>query len=495
MNVLITGATGYVGGRLFPALAKAGHSVRCLARRPTELRQSAGSNVEVVAGDLLDYESTLAALGDVDTAYYLVHSMGTDSDFAEADRIAAQNFARAAAAAGVRHIIYLGGLGEDGDGLSSHLRSRHEVGEILRSGEVPVTEFRASIVIGSGSLSFEMVRALVERLPIMITPKWVTVPAQPIAIGDVLAYLQAALARPSLDSQVYEIGGSEQTSYGGIMREYAKQRGLTRWMLPVPVLTPYISSLWLGLVTPLFARVGRKLVASICNPTIVRDDRARQHFDIHPMGLEDAIATALRNEDSDFASTRWSDSVSVQAMRKPNYAGVRFGNRLIDVRERRTTLTQEQVFRAVESIGGDTGWYYGNFLWRLRGALDLLCGGVGMRRGRRHPQRLEPGDVLDCWRVTVCDRPHRLLLRAEMKLPGRAWLEFRVREDEYGCWVRQTATFDPIGPAGLGYWYAVAPLHGMVFRGMLRGLVNAAEREAVASGLTMNRGNGERDEV
>jgi uncharacterized protein YbjT (DUF2867 family) len=290
--ILVTGATGYVGGRLLRRLEKQGYRVRGLARRPEALRQKAGPTTEVVAGDVLDRPSLDIALRGVDAAYYLVHSMGSSS-FEEADRQAARNFGEAAKAAGVRGIIYLGGLGSGEEALSPHLRSRQEVGRILRESGVPVLEFRASIVIGSGSLSFEMIRTLVERLPIMITPRWVNVMAQPIAIDDLLEYLLAALRLPVSQYEVYEIGGADQVCYADIMNEYARQRGLRIRMIPVPVLTPYLSSLWLGLVTPLYARVGRKLIESIIHPTVVRDDAALRTFAVRPVGIEEAVRRAL----------------------------------------------------------------------------------------------------------------------------------------------------------------------------------------------------------
>lgn len=486
-NILLTGATGYIGGRLLPILSGEGHHVRCLSRRPDELRErlaheSGATGASVVGGDVLDADSLAEAFRDIETAYYLVHSMGSDGNFEQEDRQAARNFAVAAAEAGCRRIVYLGGLGDDRGDLSAHLRSRHEVGDILREGTVPVVEFRASIVIGSGSLSFEMVRALVERLPIMITPRWVSVPAQPIAVQDVLDYLVAALetdsgqhsGKHSGKHHTWEIGGTEVTSYGAIMREYARQRSLTRWMIPVPVLTPWLSSLWLGLVTPLFARVGRKLVGSICHSTVVRDNSALRDFDIQPMGLSEAIAVALRNEDREFAATSWSDSVSSAAASAVTGKVVRYGNRLVDSREIFVNADPDAVFSAVESIGGDNGWYHADTLWQVRGWMDMLVGGVGMRRRRRDASSMRRGDVVDCWRVESCQRPHRVLLRAEMKLPGRAWLEFRVRPEAEGVILQQTATFDPAGLFGLAYWYSIYPLHGYVFHGMLQGIAARA---------------------
>ena len=474
--ILITGATGYVGGRLLPLLVQDGCRVRCLARQPERLASRVPAGVEVVAGDVLDAASLSSAMQGVEAAYYLVHSMGSTGDFEEQDRLAADNYAKAAAAAGVQRIIYLGGLGEDQADLSTHLRSRHEVGERLRAPGVPVIELRASIIIGSGSLSFEMIRALVERLPVMVTPRWVQVTAQPIAIGDVLAYLRAALkVETGSRSLTIEIGGPDQVSYGDLMREYAQQRGLRRWMIPVPLLTPRLSSLWLGLVTPLYARVGRKLIDSLRHSTVVRDNSAQRLFAIRPIGVREAIASALKNEDSAFAQTRWSDALSATMNAPRQWGGKRFGNRLVDSRSAQVMASLSKVFTAVERIGGGTGWYYATWLWTLRGWLDLLMGGVGMRRGRRDPEHLRVGDTLDCWRVESIEAGQRLRLSAEMKLPGRAWLEFEVQPDGNGARLHQTATFDPLGLWGLAYWYGVWPLHQLVFAGMLRGITRAAE--------------------
>jgi len=346
----------------------------------------------------------------------------------------------------------------------------------LRASGVPVIEFRASIIIGSGSLSFEMIRALVERLPVMVMPRWVRVMAQPLAVTDVLAYLLAALTIEISGSLTIEIGGPDRVSYGELMREYARQRGLRRLMIPVPFLTPHLSSLWLGLVTPLYARVGRKLVDSLRHPTVVRDDSARRLFPIQPLGVREAIARALRNEDSSFAQTRWSDAVSAATSAPRQWGGTRFGNRLVDSRSARVAATPATVFATVESIGGQKGWHYANWLWIVRGWIDLALGGVGMRRGRRDPQRLQVGDTLDCWRVELIKPGQRLRLAAEMKLPGRAWLDFEMQPDGDGARLRQTAMFDPVGLWGLAYWYGVWPLHQVVFAGMLRGIARSAER-------------------
>lgn len=472
--ILLTGATGYVGGRLLRQLEEQACRVRCLARRPEHVRRR---TAEVVPGDVFQADTLARAMVGVETAYYLVHSMGSTGDFENQDRRAAENFGAAARAAGVKRIVYLGGLGADrgGGGLSPHLRSRQEVGEVLRASGVPVTELRASIVIGSGSLSFEMIRALVERLPVMITPRWVTVPAQPVAIEDVIAYL---LAAPGAPPGIYEIGGPDVISYGGLMREYARQRGLRRWMIPVPVLTPYVSSLWLGLVTPLFARIGRKLIDSIRHPTVVQDDSARRVFTIQPIGVSEAIARALRNEDREFAETYWAGAVSSAGDPK-QWGGIRFGNRLVDSRTAEVAAAPAEAFAPIQCIGGSTGWYYGNALWKLRGYLDLLAGGPGMRRGRRHSMELHVGDTVDCWRVEELVPGRRLRLAAEMKLPGRAWLEFAVEPADGGARITQTAMFDPHGLAGLAYWYLIWPLHELVFRGMLAGISQAVVSKRV----------------
>jgi len=444
-TILLTGATGYVGGQLLPLLLARGERVRCLARRPEALASKA-PGAEVAAGDVRDRAAVRRAMAGVDAAYYLVHSMASKGSFEEQDREAALSFGEAAREAGVRRIVYLGGLGESGAKLSPHLRSRHEVGEILARSGVPVIEFRASIIIGAGSLSFEMVRALVERLPVMIAPRWVSVPAQPIAISDVLAYLIAALDLPA-ESRIFEIGGADQVSYGDLMKEYARQRGLRRLLIPAPVLTPRLSSLWLGLVTPVFVEVGRKLIDSIRYPTVVKDRAALEAFAIRPRGYREAIAEAL---------------------------GGRQGF-LVDRRSIHVDAPPAQAFEPIRRIGSANGWYYGMWLWRVRGALDEMEGGVRLRRGRRDPRDLRAGDHLDWWRVEEYEPGRRLRLVAEMKLPGRAWLEFEVAGDG-GSTIVQTVTFDPRGLGGRAYWYATRPIHSRIFEGMLRGIAAEAGR-------------------
>jgi len=475
-RILLTGATGYVGGRLLGALEEKGFRVRCLVRQPEFLRPRVAASTEVVRGDVLDRPGLSLALRDVKVAYYLIHSMGAGASFEEKDRLGAQNFAGAAKAAGVERIIYLGGLGDETQPLSPHLRSRQEVGHILRQSGVPVLEFRASIVIGSGSLSFEMIRSLVERLPVMITPRWVSMPAQPIAIEDLISYLTEALDLPAAECRTYEIGGADRVSYAEIMRTYARLRGMRLRMIPVPALTPFLSSLWLGLITPLYARIGRTLIESIVHSTVVRDETALRMFSVHPMGIEDAIRHALANEDKQFAATRWSDALSSSGEVR-SWGGVRFGTRLVDSRTATAAASPAAAFRVIERIGGDTGWYAWNWLWHVRGFMDLLVGGIGMRRGRPDPEHLRVGDTVDFWRVEALERSRLLRLAAEMKVPGRAWLEFEVTGDDASSTIRQTALFDPVGLFGLAYWYALYPVHQLVFGGMLRQIVLRAGGE------------------
>jgi len=513
-RVLLTGATGYVGGRLLPVLRDQGYRVRCMARKPEHLPADADDpDIERVRGDVLDRASLFPAMRGVTAAYYLIHSMGEGDRFTKLEALGAHNFAEAARREGVERIVYLGGLGDPDAGLSAHLRSRQEVGRILRETGPSTIELRASIILGSGSLSFEMLRALVQRLPVMTTPRWVRNEAQPIAIEDVIDYLCSSL-RLELEpgeSRVYEIGGPDRVSYGDLMRETARQRGLRRLIVPVPLLSPGLSSLWLGLVTPVYARIGRKLIDSVSKPTVVRDDRARRDFAIEPRGASEAIARALRNEDSHYAQTRWSDALS-SSSRAPSFGGKRFGKRLVDIRTMEVAAPPASAFGPVQRIGGEVGWYYGEWLWAIRGWMDVFVGGPGLRRGRRHPVDLRPGESLDFWRVEAIAPPRLLRLRAEMKTPGRAWLQFEVepideseaaasqtpdqnpgasrrppdrpREDAAASEataprsrITQTAIFDPAGVLGPLYWYASWPLHQFVFNGMLRGIARAATRD------------------
>jgi uncharacterized protein YbjT (DUF2867 family) len=475
MHILLTGATGYVGGVLLAELERRGHQIRCLARRPAKLAGRTGPNTEVMAGDATDPDDLARACAGIDTAFWMVHSMESGVDFERADRLAAERFAAAAQAAGVKRLIYLGGLGADDDRLSAHLRSRHEVGAILRAAGLDVIEFRASIIVGAGSFSFDLVRTLVERLPVMICPAWLATPTQPIAIADVVAYLAAAVDLPPGPPRIFEIGGPDKVSYGAIMREYARQRGLRRLMIPVPVLTPRLSSLWLKLVTPRYSKVGRKLIDGLKNPTVVTNDAAAREFAIRPRDLPTAVREASEQEDGEFAGKRWADFADIEDLPR-RYGGAHEGSRLVDHRHTVVAVSPERAFAAIERIGGANGWYAADWLWTLRGWLDQLIGGPGMARGRRDPERLSTGETLDCWRVEICEPPRRLRLAAEMKLPGRGWLEFEVVPREGDVTIHQTAVFDPRGLGGLAYWYVIWPLHELVFRRMLAGIARHAVR-------------------
>jgi len=478
-TILITGATGYIGGRLLADFERRGVPVRALARNPETLRGRVAPTTEVVRGDALDRASLDAALSGIHTAYYLVHSMGAPADFADVDRDAARTFGAAARDAGVRRIVYLGGLGDPADDLSAHLRSRQETGAVLRESGVEILEFRASIVIGSGSLSFEMVRALTERLPVMVCPRWVAIEAQPIAVEDAVAYLAEALDLPAGPSRVFEIGGPDVVSYGGIMREYARQRGLRRVMVPVPFLTPRLSSLWLTLVTPLYARVGRKLIRSIRNATVVRDPEAMGAFSVRPRSLADAISRAISADDGRGGAGRWSDARSAGIVPASAAPWPAASPVLTDVRETEVEAPAAAAFTPIRRIGGEQGWYCGDPLWRVRGWMDLLAGGVGMRRGRRDPDSCVPGDPIDFWRVEAFEPDRLLRLEAEMKVPGRAWLEFSVEPmSDRRSRIRQVARFEPSGWFGRLYWYSLLPVHGVIFSGMLRGIASRAVRHA-----------------
>ncbi|HEX6976413.1 MAG TPA: SDR family oxidoreductase [Vicinamibacterales bacterium] len=451
-SILVAGATGYIGGRLLARFEAAGHRVRCLVRRDGQLAGRAATT-EVVVGDCLDPASLAAACTGIRTAFYLVHSMSAGQEFAQLDRDAARNFAEAARRAGIQRIIYLGGLVDEESHTSLHLRSRAETGATLRAGGVPVTEFRASIVIGAGSLSFEMISALVERLPVMICPRWVATLTQPIAVDDVLRYLEGALDLDGPANHIFEIGGPEVVSYGAMMREYARLRGLRRLLLPVPFLTPHLSGLWLGLVTPAHARIGRALVEGLRSSTIVRSDAVRDVIRVTPTPLSAALAAAI-------------DAGAPQRVK-------------VDRRTAVVNVPPELAFAPVRRIGGAAGWYFATFLWRLRGWMDRMAGGVGMDRGRRDCETCRVGDPIDGWTVEAFEEPRRLRLSADMRLPGRGWLEFTVTPLEGGTASRieQTATFDPRGLLGRIYWYAVLPLHELIFRGMLRQIVRRAEAD------------------
>jgi uncharacterized protein YbjT (DUF2867 family) len=477
-QVLLTGATGYVGGRLLHRLEASGRQVRCLTRRPAALATHIGDGTEVVAGDVLDAASLRRAMDGIAAAYYLVHSMETSTKFEALDRTAARNFAEAARAAGVRRIVYLGGLGR-GDRLSPHLASRQEVGAILRSSGVPTIEFRASIVIGSGSASYEIVRALVESLPVLIAPPWVETAAQPIAIEDVLEYLLAALEREDGRSAIFEVGGAEPVTYAEIIREYARQRGLRRPLLRSSLLTPRLSRFFLGLVTPVYGQVAGALLEGLRNETVVDSAAALEAFPIRPRGLQGAVERAFINEDLDFAETRWSDAFA--SAPPAGMAPTPFGRRLVSSRVLHVNADAGDAFDPIQRIGGHTGWYASNWFWSARGLLDTLSGGVGLRRGRRDAVDLRVGDTIDFWRVEALERDRRLRLAAEMRIPGRLWLQFEIDpHDDGGVEVRQTTVFDPAGCVGLAYWYLFCPVHHVVFGSMLRAIGRVIGRAASA---------------
>ena len=478
--ILVTGATGYIGGRLVPRLLDAGYRVRVLVRGGADrLRDRTWQDrVEISTGDVFDPRELLQAMQGVHTAYYLIHSMGGSGNFSNRDKQAASNFANIAAAVGVDHIIYLGGLGEDDSQLSEHLRSRQETGEVLRSTGVPVTEFRAGVVIGSGSFAFEMLRHLTERLPVMICPRWVYTRAQPIAIRDVLSYFIAALDHPEAKGRVIEIGGADVLTYADMMMGYADERNLKRWMIPVPVLTPSLSSHWVHWMTPVSWNIARPLIQGLRNEVVVTDQSAKELFpDIEPLSYDQALKLALDSIRSGRVETIWSDAIASSQGDLPTvYLGEAHGVYL----ERRQATVQapaETVYHVFVGIGGKRGWPSYEWLWRLRGVMDRLVGGVGMRRGRRDPDGLRADEALDFWRVESVTPGRSILLRAEMKMPGRGWLQFEVSpgEDETQSELVQTAYFAPKGLLGLLYWYGVYPLHGLVFSSMIDNIAHQAE--------------------
>jgi uncharacterized protein YbjT (DUF2867 family) len=469
-TILVTGATGYVGGRLVPRLLAAGHRVRCLVRDPVRLQgRSWLPHVEVVPGDVLKAESLPEAMRGVDAVYYLIHSMGGGGGFSERDVEAARNCAHAAREAGVRRIVYVGGLGDPQAELSPHLRSRQETGAVLREAGVPVTEFRAAVIVGSGSLSFEMIRYLTERLPVMICPRWVFTRVQPIAIRNLLDYLVAALDSVESAGRVLEIGGQDVLTYAGMMMGYARARGLKRRLISVPVLTPRLSSYWVHLITPIPAVIAQPLIKGLGNEVVVRDNTARQLFPaIELLDYETAVRLALGKIESREVETAWSDALASSQGDKTPVTLLTTEGMIIERRRRTVAANADAVFRSFARLGGDRGWLYLDWAWQLRGLVDRLCGGVGMRRGRRDPEELRVGDALDFWRVEAVDPGRLVRLRAEMRVPGRAWLEFEATGQSDGSTVlMQTAYFAPKGLFGLAYWYALYPLHRLIFNGLV----------------------------
>jgi uncharacterized protein YbjT (DUF2867 family) len=490
LRCLVTGASGYIGGRLVPELLAAGYPVRCMARDPGKLSDRPWSaDVEIAAADALERTTVLRALESVDVAYYLIHSLGTGASFEQRDRDAAASFADAAMSAGVTRIVYLGGIiSGDDSGLSPHLRSRAEVGDILLGSGVPAAALQAAVIIGSGSASFEMLRYLTERLPVMVTPKWVETRIQPIAVHDVLRYLVGCAALPPGVNRRFDIGGPDVLTYAEMMRRYSEVAGLRpRLLLPVPLLTPGLSSLWVGLVTPVPAGLARPLVESLRNEVVCSEHDIATYVADPPEGLlpvDRAIALALRHTRAGAVSTRWSSAATPGAPSDPlpsdpSWAG---GSLYVDARISAVRASPAALWRVIEGIGGETGWYSVPAAWAVRGLLDRLAGGVGLRRGRRDPRHLLAGDALDFWRVEAITPKSLLRLRAEMKLPGLAWLEMAVGRDHDGMTTySQRAIFQPRGLAGHAYWRSISPLHGLVFGGMLRNITTAAERASRAA--------------
>ena len=497
-RVLVTGASGYIGGRLVHALLERGYAVRCVARSPRKLQRHHWSDdprVEIVEGDLNDHGQLPSLLSGCGPAYYLVHSMvSAGDDYEEQDRRMAQGFAKAAATSGTERIIYLGGLGEMGENLSRHLQSRREVEHLLASGPTPVTVLRAAMIIGSGSASFEILRYLVERLPIMVTPKWVRTECQPIAIRNVLHYLVTCLETPATAGKTLDIGSPDVMSYQKIMDVMAEELELPRRVvIPVPVLTPRLSSAWIHLVTPVSASLARPLADGLRNRVVCRNDEAARLMPQELLGVRDSIRLALSKERSHEVETVWSTAGPIPG--DPDWAG---GKVFVDQRSIDVDAPPEVVYRAVLRIGGGNGYYAADWLWRIRGVMDRLVGGPGLRRGRRDPETVDYGEALDFWRVNAIERDRHLGLRAEMKLPGEALLEFDLAErsadpeatntgqDDHAnsatprTRLTQTARFRPKGLFGLVYWFAVLPLHGIVFSGMLRGIQKSAESDGTA---------------
>jgi uncharacterized protein YbjT (DUF2867 family) len=474
--ILVTGATGYVGGRLVPKLLEAGYRVRCLVRDPARLQGRAWLNkVEVVTGDALTPHGLAETMRGVSIAYYLIHGMQGGKINAERDLQVARNFAYAAEDAGIERIIYLGELVDPTANLSPYLRARHETGYILRHGKIPITEFRAGMIVGSGSVLFEMIRYLTEREPVLICPAWYFSQAQPIAIRDVLFYLINAIKTPDSTGRVIEIGGPTRLTYAEMLLGYAKERGLKRWLIRTPFYAPRLSAYWVHLVTPIHWRVIAPLIEGLRFKLIVRDDTAKKLFPrIKPIDFQTATHLALGRIQRDNVETSWSDAlVTAMGDFKPYQFMVEDGM-FIERMQVMLDLKPEAVFRAYTGIGGERGWLYMDWAWSLRGWMDKIIGGVGLRRGRRHPDEIRAGESLDFWRVETVEKNTRLRLRAEMKVPGKAWLEFESVLQEGKTLLTATAYFAPHGLSGFLYWYAMWPFHKFIFAGLTRGLASRA---------------------
>ncbi len=475
--VLVTGATGYIGGRLVPRLLEAGYRVRCLVRDPARVEgRSWCGRAEVAKGDALDPASLQAALRGVTAAYYLIHGMQGGKSNAERDLRAARNFAAAAEGSGAQRVIYLGELVDPTANLSPYLRSRHETGYLLRQSPVPVTEFRAGMIIGSGSALFEMIRYLSEREPILICPAWFFSLAQPIGIRDVLEYLIEALKAPECAGKLIEIGGPTRLTYADMLLGYAELRGLKRVLIRTPFNAPRLSAYWVHMVTPIHWRTVLPLIEGLRANLVVHDSAARELFPaIEPMDFQSAVRAALGRVQSDVVETSWSDAlVNSAGDARPYEFAVEEGMML----ERRTLAvdtTPAAVFRAYTGVGGSRGWLFMDWAWALRGWFDKAIGGVGIRRGRRHPDEIWPGESLDFWRVETVEKDRMMRLRAEMKIPGKAWLQFEsARQADGKTLLTETAYFAPKGFWGFLYWYAMWPFHAFLFDGLIRRIASRA---------------------
>lgn len=474
--ILVTGATGYVGGRLVPRLLEAGYRVRCLVRDPNRLQGRPWlKRVEVISGDALAENTLAAAMKEVSAAYYLIHGKQGGQINADRDLEVARNFAEAAGEANIERIIYLGELVDATDDLPPSLRARHETGYILRTSHVPVTEFRAGMIVGSGSALFEMIRYLTEREPVLVCPAWFFSEAQPIAIRDVLSYLIDALKTPESIGSMIEIGGSTRLTYADMLLGYAKERGLKRVLIRTPFYAPRLSAFWVHMVTPIHWRVVLPLIEGLHARLIVRDGIARKLFpQIKPMDFQTAVHLALGRIQRDNVETSWSDAlVTVAGDIKPYQFTVEEGM-YVETRKKLLNLSPEDVFRSYIGIGGERGWLYMDWAWGFRGWLDKLVGGVGLRRGRRHPDEIYVGEALDFWRVEEVQKNRLLRLRAEMKLPGKAWLQFESEPQDDKTLLTVTAYFAPYGLFGFLYWYAMWPFHKFIFDGLTRRVASRA---------------------
>ncbi len=480
-QILVTGATGYVGGRLVPRLIEAGYNVRCLVRDPGRLEGRPWlERVEVVQGDVLRAETLPAAFQNISVAYYLIHGMQGGKVYAERDMVAARNFANAADQAGIERIIYLGELVDPTARLSPYLRSRHETGYILRQGRVPVTEFRAPMIVGSGSVLFEMVRYLSEREPLLVCPRWFFSHSQPIGIRNVLDYLIAAPETPGSLGKLIEIGGATRLTYAEMLLGYAQERGLKRWLIPVPVYAPHLSAYWVQMVTPVSYRGVLPLIEGLHADSTVHDDQARALFPkIQPLDFRTAVHLALLRIEHSDVETSWSDALVTSAGDVRPYHFTQEEGLMVERRHLLLDLPLEPIFRAYTGIGGQRGWYAMDWAWALRGWMDKAVGGPGMRRGRRDPDQIYAGEALDFWRVEELTKDRSMRLRAEMKVPGKAWLEYKSEPQEDGqTLLTETAYFAPHGLAGFLYWYSMWPFHKYIFDGMIREIAKRARELA-----------------